>query len=200
MGLLDKSSTTVEALLTFRGREILSRGGNFNITKFALSDEEIDYTLYDKYHSNGTDHFSVMLENTSILETNPKRKELSSYLVDEPLSNIDIQLSTLDYTNVSGGGILAIRPTTVGLDSPETYTFKIENTNVLKFGANAPDTKIGNWVMVRIQKINKITTTAIRVTGNTSKVTKVISVQVNAHSDSNASSVDNITNVTDIEF
>ena len=42
MGLLDNSSITVNAILTTRGREMLSRGGDLNITKFALSDEEID--------------------------------------------------------------------------------------------------------------------------------------------------------------
>ena len=34
MGFLDNSSITVDAILTKRGREILSQGGNFNITKF----------------------------------------------------------------------------------------------------------------------------------------------------------------------
>ena len=47
MGFLDNSSITVDAILTKRGRQILSQGGDFTITKFSLSDEEIDYTLYD---------------------------------------------------------------------------------------------------------------------------------------------------------
>jgi hypothetical protein len=40
MGFLDNSSITVDAILTKRGREILAAGGDLNITKFALSDEE----------------------------------------------------------------------------------------------------------------------------------------------------------------
>ena len=55
MGFLDNSSITVDAILTKRGREILASGGNLNITKFALSDEEVDYTLWDVTHPNGTD-------------------------------------------------------------------------------------------------------------------------------------------------
>ena len=47
MGFLDNSSVTVDAILTKRGREILSEGGDLNIVKFALSDEEVDYTLYN---------------------------------------------------------------------------------------------------------------------------------------------------------
>ena len=57
MGFLDNSTVTVDAILTKRGREILSQGGNFNITKFALSDEEVDYTLYDVTHPSGTDSY-----------------------------------------------------------------------------------------------------------------------------------------------
>ena len=73
MGFLDNSSITVDATLTTRGREILSRGGNFDVTKFALSDEEIDYTMYDIYHPAGTDSFGVLLENAPILEATPNR-------------------------------------------------------------------------------------------------------------------------------
>ena len=44
MGYLDNTSITVDAILTKRGRELLSRNdGSFKITQFALSDDEIDY-------------------------------------------------------------------------------------------------------------------------------------------------------------
>ena len=39
MGVLDSSTLTVNAILTTRGRELLSRKGNININKFALGDE-----------------------------------------------------------------------------------------------------------------------------------------------------------------
>ena len=57
MGFLDNSTTTVDAILTTRGRELLSSGEGLNITKFALSDEEVDYTLFDVTHPNGTDSY-----------------------------------------------------------------------------------------------------------------------------------------------
>ena len=41
MGFLDNTSITVDAILTKTGRERLSQG-TFQITKFSLSDEEID--------------------------------------------------------------------------------------------------------------------------------------------------------------
>ena len=46
MGYLDNSSITVDAILTKKGRELLAKGdGSFQITKFALSDDEVDYNL-----------------------------------------------------------------------------------------------------------------------------------------------------------
>ena len=68
MGFLDNSTITVDAILTKRGREILSQGGNFKITKFAISDEEVDYTLYDVTHPDGTDSYGAVIDNTSLLE------------------------------------------------------------------------------------------------------------------------------------
>ena len=47
MGYLNNSVVTVDAILTKRGRELLASGEGLNITKFALSDEEVDYTLFD---------------------------------------------------------------------------------------------------------------------------------------------------------
>ena len=45
MGYLDNSSITVDAILTKKGRELLSRNdGSFKITSFALADDEIDYS------------------------------------------------------------------------------------------------------------------------------------------------------------
>ena len=90
MGFLDNSTITVDAILTKRGREILSQGGNFKITKFALSDEEIDYSLYDTTHPNGTDSYGAVIENISLLEhvTGFKAgKNISYYYYPLPINN-----------------------------------------------------------------------------------------------------------------
>ena len=47
MGFLNNTSITVDAVLTKKGRELLAKGENqFNITKFALADDEVDYRLW----------------------------------------------------------------------------------------------------------------------------------------------------------
>ena len=48
MGYLNKTTQVLDAILTTKGRELLAKGdGSFNITKFALGDDEIDYGLWD---------------------------------------------------------------------------------------------------------------------------------------------------------
>ena len=50
MGYLNNTSTVLDAVLTKKGRELLSRGEQaFNVTKFALSDDEVDYSIIKKY-------------------------------------------------------------------------------------------------------------------------------------------------------
>ena len=75
MGFLDHSTNNViiDAVLTDRGRELLARNdGSFEITKFALGDDEIDYNLYQKklpYRSslkNNTLHYRSTTRHTKI--------------------------------------------------------------------------------------------------------------------------------------
>lgn len=52
MGLLDASTNNVllDAVLTDAGRQALAKNdGSFSIVKFALSDDEVDYTIIQKY-------------------------------------------------------------------------------------------------------------------------------------------------------
>ena len=54
MAFLDNSGDIIlDAVLTDEGRRRMSRG-NFNIVKFALGDDEIDYSLYNKNHPSGS--------------------------------------------------------------------------------------------------------------------------------------------------
>ena len=54
MGYLSNSSVVVDAILTDKGRELLSQNnGSFQITQFSLSDDEVDYNLYNPNHPSG---------------------------------------------------------------------------------------------------------------------------------------------------
>ena len=72
MGYLDTSSITVDAILTKRGRELLARNdGSFMITQFALGDDEIDYTLFNENHPNGSQYSGEAIENMPVIDAIP---------------------------------------------------------------------------------------------------------------------------------
>lgn len=69
MGFLDHSTNNIilDAVLTDKGRELLSRNdGSFQIVKFALSDEEVDYTVIQKF--GRTVGKEKIEKNTPVLE------------------------------------------------------------------------------------------------------------------------------------
>ena len=68
MGFLDNSGDIIlDAVLTDLGRKRLAEG-NFQITKFALGDDEIDYGLYDKNHPSGSAYYDLEILQTPVLE------------------------------------------------------------------------------------------------------------------------------------
>ena len=178
MGFLDNSSVTVDAILTKRGRQILSQGGNFNITKFALSDEEIDYTLYDVTHPNGTDSYGGAIENMSLLEASPNRRLFNSHLVNQSLAGAKVEVAQLSYTGVGTNAEIAISPTTIGAPA-EDYTFTIDNINIVKFKAvPSAKTQTAKTITLVAQSITVAATTTVTIIGVNSGITNVVTVSV----------------------
>ena len=80
MGLLNKSTLVLDAILTNKGRDYLRKavfGENQNsehvITKFALSDDEIDYSLWDETVSDTTTFakpYGQVIDNQPLTEPN----------------------------------------------------------------------------------------------------------------------------------
>ncbi len=68
MAFLDNSGDIIlDAVLTDAGRKRLARG-EFSITKFAFSDEEINYTIFNSTHSSGSAFYDIDIMQTPILE------------------------------------------------------------------------------------------------------------------------------------
>jgi len=57
----------LDAVLTDLGRRRMA-DGNFNISKFALGDDEIDYRLYEKGHPSGSAYFDLQIMQTPVFE------------------------------------------------------------------------------------------------------------------------------------
>ena len=68
MAFLDNSGDIIlDAVLTDVGRKRLSEG-NFRITQFALGDDEIDYSLYNKAHPSGSAYYDLEILQTPVFE------------------------------------------------------------------------------------------------------------------------------------
>jgi hypothetical protein len=70
MAFLDNSGDIIlDAVLTDTGRMRLAKGdGSFAITQFALGDDEIDYSLYNKTHASGTAYYDLEILQSPVLE------------------------------------------------------------------------------------------------------------------------------------
>ena len=71
MGYLDGSSVTVDAILTKHGRRLLAEGNGLNITQFALSDDGIDYDLWNVDHPSGSANYGAAITNLPMFEAIP---------------------------------------------------------------------------------------------------------------------------------
>ena len=68
MAFLDNSGDIIlDAVLTEIGRKRMANG-TFNIKKFALGDDEINYKLYNKSHASGSAYYDLEILQTPILE------------------------------------------------------------------------------------------------------------------------------------
>ena len=68
MGFLDNSGDIIlDAVLTDLGRKRMA-DGDFRITKFALGDDEIDYSLYNPNHVSGTAYYDLEILQSPIME------------------------------------------------------------------------------------------------------------------------------------
>jgi len=134
MGFLDNTTITVDAILTKKGRELLSRGQNeFRITKFALADDEIDYNLYDTTHPNGSNYYGAVIENMPLLEAFVDENQLLRYkLTTLPKETAKLPILELPNSSMTfnGPGITqTITPNTRnGVDS--AYTFVLQDASI----------------------------------------------------------------------
>ena len=146
MGFLNNTTVTVDAILTKKGRELLAQGTNaFNITKFALADDEVYYRLYDTSHPNGTDYYGAVIEAMPLLEAFPDENHVMRYkLVTLPKNTqkmpvISIQPEAVTFT--AGGGLnqpkITITPSTANV-SDSSYTFILHDQSVVSMVVGQP--------------------------------------------------------------
>ena len=98
MGYLDGTSVTVDAILTKKGREIMSKGGAINVQSFTLTDTGIDYTIWNPDHPSGSAYYGEAIENTPQTEALPLAQyTLRNKLVSFSRDTVAMPAVTLSY-------------------------------------------------------------------------------------------------------
>ena len=186
MGYLNNSIITVDAILTKKGRELLAKGdGSLQITQFALSDDEIDYTLYNPSHPSGSAFYGQAIENMPLLEAFPDETQIMKYkLVTLPRGTAKMPILDIGYTSITlkQGASLAITPQTLNyLGNNETfetsgYTVTVSDTRLFStfngvgidtdqasalnssttVGTNVSKTVIGTTINLRATTVNSL--------------------------------------------
>lgn len=207
MAYIDNQTVTVDAVLTQKGRQLLAQNGNLNITSFALADDEIDYTLYQPNHPNGSAFYDIALRNTPIFEPLTDETQVMKYklvtlnqgVTSIPVITIaqDKILVTKDYT-----GDIVINPSTnpaynlqagytAILGNKNVGILIVQQTNAVNSVSNTIPTFAGDINIASAQVIvgnsfrfvpnsglNKTTTTNLTIIGNESGGSTSIEVTV----------------------
>ena len=182
MGYLNNAVVTVDAILTKKGRELLARGdGSFKITQFALSDDEIDYTLYNPSHPSGSAFYGEAIENMPLLEAFPDENQIMKYkLATLPRGTSKLPILQAGYSAIvlKQGASLAITPQTLNyLGATSTfetggYTAQIADTRVLSnftgVGVNTAEAeRLNSTTTVGTNVSKTVIGTSINLTGTT---------------------------------
>lgn len=155
MGYLDGTSVTVDAVLTKKGRQILSQGGQLNINSFTVSDTGVDYTLWNPDHPSGSAFYGEAIENLPMLEASVHSEySLRNRLVTLSQNSIAIpalemsgltSANTLTFEDGDSGGLKVVS-TLKGFantgDNSGIY-FVIQDPSIVRTNARASKTLSG---------------------------------------------------------
>lgn len=145
MGYLNNQTITVDAILTTRGRELLAQGSNtFNITQFALADDEVDYRLWNPNHTLGSDYYDEVITNMPILEAVPDEFHTMKYkLITEDKNTTIVPILYVGYSSITlyENQSQIITPQIINIanaNATSGYTATVKPINVVKLNIISP--------------------------------------------------------------
>jgi len=133
MAFLDNSGDIIlDAVLTDTGRKRLARGdGSFKVAKFALSDDEINYELYNKSHASGSAYYDVDILSTPVLEAFTNNTSSVKYkLITISRTNLLYLPSIVPYTGSSGTADESTFGTSSEASSTGLYLIAVDSDTV----------------------------------------------------------------------
>ena len=139
MGYLDNDTIVVDAILTKHGRKILSDGGSINPTSFALSDDGIDYSLWNKSSPSGSSGYDDYITKLPMIEAVPDDQTLMRYKLisldpntqNMPIVSLGSGQSYQTITN-SDTSYAELSPTTDQYVGESGYIFKISDSTPIQ--------------------------------------------------------------------
>lgn len=169
MGYLSNTSVVVDAILTDKGRQLLAQNdGSFQITQFSLSDDEVDYTLYNPNHPSGSAFYGEAIENMPIIQAFPEANEIMKYkLITLPRGTAKLPVISIGYSTIvlKQGSSISITPQTLNyLGATSTF----EQSGYVATIGDVRTTSAFNGV-----GINTPNATALNATGTTTVGTNV---------------------------
>ena len=142
MSFLDKSQAIfVDAVLTDRGRQLLSKGDNLNIVKFALSDDGVDYAMFNVTDTRGPDYFDSAILGMPVLEAFTRTaaatedgtsSTMKTVLTSElNQSRFEQEITGLpEVLNLEGAlSNIVLSPETLNLGGNENYTITLSDSS-----------------------------------------------------------------------
>jgi hypothetical protein len=206
MAYLDNKTIIVDATLTKKGRELLAKNGNLNITSFGLADDEIDYSLYDPNHPQGSNFNDFAIRKTPILEAFFDETQVMKYkLVTLNQGITSIPVISLNITNINipstfTGDSIISPSTNPTYNTTLGYTAILANKNVgtiiptINVSANTVSNTITSFTGVSVETsqvviglqfkflanpgVGETTTTTLTIIGNESGGSVTIPVTV----------------------
>lgn len=170
MAYVDNKTITVDAVLTKRGRELLAQTGNLNITSFALADDEIDYSLYNPNHPQGSAYYDIAIRNVPVFQPLSDETQSLKYklitlaqgVVSIPV--ISVSLSSID-TQKDNKSDFIISPST----NP-AYNLTLGYTAILG------NKKVGTLIVDQTNSVNSSTSTVPSFAGDLISTTSQVVV------------------------
>ncbi len=136
MAYINNETITVDAVLTKKGRELLAAKGGLNITSYALADDEIDYSLYQPNHPQGSSYYDLAIRNTPVFEAFTDETQVLKYkLVTLPSGQTSIPVISLGQSAIYvdkdyKGEVVIVPSTNPAYNTTLGYTAILSNKDV----------------------------------------------------------------------
>ncbi len=136
---MQSEEISIEAILTTAGKEKIANGESLGITRFALADDEVDYSLYQAEHPSGSEFAGDVILNMPLFEAFVDETQVMRYkLVSLPKNTARVPIITVSNQNFTFEGAEIqgnINPSTKnGSNGTLGYTAIVHDSDVVDIG------------------------------------------------------------------